>query len=520
MSDAVKVKKTRGEKICDWIEANLFIPDGKHVGKPFILAPHQRKAVLLIYDNPAGTSRAIISWPRKAAKTTITAALMLVRLVGPDAQRNAHLFATARTRDQAALLYDYAVKMCLYSPTIRPYVKFRETKKEIICEELGNVFKVLASDAKNNLGASVNWCCHDELGAVAGPSDALFDAMDTASTSHDNPLTIIISTQARSDNSLLSMLIDHAKSGVDPKYVVDIYAAPQDAPLSMETVAATHPAWGYFVNEETIASKLQEAISLPSQENSFRNFYLNQRIASHAPFISKSIWEANGNKPAEIKQNTKLYLGLDLSKTGDTTSIVAAYIDEDTGDTINVKSWFWLPAHNIIEKSQKDKTPWDVWAKKGFITLIPGKTIDTDHIAKFIMDLDKTANIESIGYDPYNFKELKNSLDRLGVSEKWIERKFVQIRQGFTTISPMIKTIENKLTNEIIAHGNNPLLTMNVNNAVVIEDSSGNRKLVKASESQKIDGAIALIMAVQEFEDKSAKPSKKTMAQAGKMIFL
>ena len=201
---------TRGQRNIAWIEKHCRIPEGKFVGKPVELRPWQKKEICRIYDNPAGTRTAILSFARKNAKTTLVAFLLLLHLVGPEAKANSQLVSTALSREQAAIIFALAAKMVRLSPTLSPVVGIRDNAKQLYCSELGTLYKALSSDASTSLGSSPIFAVHDELGAVIGPRSALYDAVDTGAGAHDAPLSVIISTQAPTDAELISILIQDA----------------------------------------------------------------------------------------------------------------------------------------------------------------------------------------------------------------------------------------------------------------------------------------------------------------------
>ena len=143
---AKRVKPTRGELNCRWIEEYCRIPEGRFVGQAVKLRPWQREIVCGIYDTP--TRRAIISFGRKNAKTTLSALLLLLHQCGPEARANSQLFSAAQSRDQAALLFSLAAKIVRLSPDLRQYVSVRDTAKQLYCAELGTLYRALSAEAK------------------------------------------------------------------------------------------------------------------------------------------------------------------------------------------------------------------------------------------------------------------------------------------------------------------------------------------------------------------------------------
>ena len=211
----------------NWIESMCRVPDGHLVGKPVKLSPAQREWMEMIYGSPTRTI--IISIPRKNAKTTTAAFLMLLHLAGFEAVPNGQIYSAAQSRSQAAILFSLAAKIVRMSPELSQYVAIKESAKELICSELGTVYKALSAEASTAFGLSCSMVIHDETGQVRGPRSELYEALETASAAQANPLSIIISTQAPSPVDLLSVLIADAQTNSDPRIKCVVYQVPEDA---------------------------------------------------------------------------------------------------------------------------------------------------------------------------------------------------------------------------------------------------------------------------------------------------
>ncbi len=243
----------RGACNIRWIERYCRVPEGKDVGRPLRLRPFQKRAIRRIYDNPHGTRRAIISFGRKNAKTTLAACLLLLHLVGPEARANSQLNSAAQSRDQAAILFSLAAKIVRLSPELHEVVTIRDTAKQLYCQELGTLYRALSAEASTAYGLSPVFLVHDELGQVKGPRSELYEALETAVGAHERPLSIVISTQAPSDADLLSILIDDAKKGADPKVVLVLYTAdPEISPFTVKAIRQANPAYGDFLMADQV----------------------------------------------------------------------------------------------------------------------------------------------------------------------------------------------------------------------------------------------------------------------------
>src|SRR6266478_5105921 len=290
-----KPKKTRAERNIDWIEKCCRTPEGRDVGKQVRLRDFKKRIIRKIYDNPNGTRRAIISLARKNAKTSLSAFLLLLHLCGPEARQNSQLFSAAQSRDQAALLFSLASKCVLMSPELKGFIVIRETVKQLFCAGKGTLYRALSAEATTAFGLSPAFICHDELGQVRGSQDSLYEALETATGAQEDPLSIIISTQAPTDADLLSTLIDDAMQGNDPRTIVEIYTAPlDDDPFIESTIRKANPAFDDFMNKREVMAMAADAKRMPAREAEFRNLVLNQRVESSNPFVSRSIWQACG----------------------------------------------------------------------------------------------------------------------------------------------------------------------------------------------------------------------------------
>ena len=478
---------TRGERNCAWIEKHCRIPEGQFVGKAVELRPWQRKEICRIYDNPHGTRTAILSFGRKNAKTTLAAFLLLLHLVGPEAKPNSQLCSTALSRDQAAILFALATKIVRLSPTLSPVVGVRDHAKQLYCSDLGTLYKALSSDASTNFGASPIFAVHDELGQVIGPRSALYEAVETGAGAHENPLSVVISTQAPTDADLLSILIDDAMDGNDPRVTVSLYTAPmEDDAFSVEAIKKANPAYGDFLNSEEVQKTARDAKRMPSRESSYRNLILNQRVDATSPFVSKSVWDSCNTEPAPLRG--PIFGGLDLSARTDLTALVLIHRQDELW---HVHPYFWTPEQGLHDRAKRDRVPYDVWVQEGYLRTTPGATIDYEFIAHEIGDIIGGEYVAGIAYDRWRIDLMKRELDRIG-----LDLPLVSHGQGYKDMSPALDSTESELLNARLCHGGHPVLTMCAANAVVQQDPAGNRKLAKDKSSGRIDGMVALAMAV------------------------
>lgn len=482
----------RSERNAAWIERHCRIPEGKFVGRTVKLTKHQRKWFARIYDSPTRTF--ILSMGRKNAKTATAAFILLLHLCGPEARQNSQLLSAAQSRDQAALLFELAAKMVRMSPDLAAYVKIRDTAKELLCPELGTIYKAMSADVATSFGKSPALAVHDELGQVKGPRSELYESIETAAGAQEEPLSIIISTQAPTDSDLLSVLIDDALTGADPRTKVELYTAPLDLDaFGEEAIRAANPHFDSFMNRDEVMRQAADAKRMPSREASYRNLILNQRVEARNPFVSRQVWSENGAEPVAELHGEAVFGGLDLSSVADLSALVLISAQAGAWD---VHPTFWLPSNGLAEKARLDRVPYDVWERDGKLLTTPGSSIEYDFIAEHLRGVFDRCDVKAIAFDRYNMRHLRPCLERAGFSEEELGR-FVEFGQGFIGMSPAIRELESLLLAKKLRHANHPVLAMCAANATVATDPAENRKFVKGNKATgRIDGMVALAMAV------------------------
>lgn len=500
------VKMTRGERVIAFVERYCVVPEGTLLGKPVRLLPFQRKFILAVYDNPHGTSRAYLSIARKNGKTGLIACLLLAHIVGPEAYQNGRIISGARSRKQAAEVFNYAAKMIMMSPELSKLARIVPSGKMIVGLAKNVEYQASSAEAKSAHGGSPILAILDEVGQIKGPTDDFVEAIETSQGAYEGKAMLFaISTQAATDNDLFSRWIDDAESSKDPRIVSHIYSAPDDCELDdRDAWAAANPALGVFRSIKDVEDFSHLAERMPTKEASFRWLFLNQRIDASAPYLSPAVWRGCNAPVMDSFDGLPVFGGLDLSEVADLTALVLMAPKTDDGKTIwHVKPTFWLPGESLREKAKDDRVPYDVWAApnaddKVFLNTTPGPTIDYEFVAHHLRGLFDTMDIRKIGFDRWNWRHLKPWLVKEGFTEEQLEGDnavFEPFGQGYQSMSPALRDLESLALNKQIAHGDHPVLAMCMTNAVVQRDPADNRKLVKQKSRGRIDGAVALAIA-------------------------
>jgi phage terminase large subunit-like protein len=491
---------TRGERVIAFIHKYCIVPEGTLLGKKVKLLPFQENFIRAVYDNPHGTSRAYLSIARKNGKTATIACLLLAHIVGPEAYQNGRIVSGARSRKQAAEVFNYASKMIMMSPELSKLARIVPSAKMIVGFAKNVEYQASSAEAKSAHGGSPILAILDEVGQIKGPTDDFVEAIETSQGAYEGrAMLFAISTQAATDNDLFSRWIDDAETSKDPRIVSHIYTAPSDCELDDRTGwAAANPALGVFRSIKDVEDFSALAGRMPSKEASFRWLFLNQRIDASAPFVAPAIWRACDG-PVDDFDGLPVFGGLDLSEVSDLTALVLmAPKETDEGTIWHVKPTFWLPGDALRDKAKADRVPYDIWHADGKLETTPGPTVDYEFVAHYLFELSQRMDIRKIAFDRWNWRHLKPWLLKVGFTEEQLEGDnaiFEQFGQGYASMSPALRELESILLNKKLAHGAHPVLTMCMMNATVRPDPSGNRKLDKQKSRGRIDGAVALTMA-------------------------
>jgi len=487
---------TRADRVIAFIHKYCIVPEGTLLGKPVKLLPFQIKFIREVYDNPHGTSRAYLSIARKNGKTATIACLLLAHIVGPEAYQNGRIVSGARSRKQAAEVFNYSAKMVMMSPELTKLCRIVPSSKMIVGLAKNVEYQAISAEAKGAHGGSPILAILDEAGQIKGPEDAFVEAIETSQGAYEGKaMLFVISTQAATDNDLFSRWIDDAETSKDPRIVSHVYSAPADCELLDRAAwAAANPALGIFRSVTDVDDMARKADRMPTAEASFRWLFLNQRIDASAPFVAPSVWKACDAEVVESFDGLPVFGGLDLSEVSDLTSLVLMAPKDGIWQ---VKPTFWLPGDSLRERAKADRVPYDVWHPK-FLSTTPGPTVDYEFVAYHLRGLFDTMDIRKIAFDRWNWRHLKPWLQKVGFTEEQLDGDdavFEPFGQGYASMSPALRDLESLLLNQKLAHGGHPILTWCMMNATVKPDPSGNRKLDKQKSRGRIDGAVALTMA-------------------------
>jgi phage terminase large subunit-like protein len=450
---------TRAARVIRFIE-HLQITSGTRAGQKFKLEPFQKEIIREWFKTDRNGKRivrtAVLSIARKNGKSTLIAALALAFLVGPERERRGQIVVGAADRDQSGIIFDEIEAMLDADETLRGMVNVKRHEKTIEELELGSRFRALSSDAKKAHGLSPSVVILDELAQWgSGIGLRLYNALMTASGARAEPLKIIISTQADNDQAKMSELLDYGEQVnagviVNPRFWCRLYEVPEDLdPFDEKHWRLANPGLGTIRGLEDLRELAERARRMPTERAAFENLYCNRRISAEERWIAAPDWNAcHGKVDIETLVGEPCYGGLDLGSVNDLTSFSLYWPHSGA-----LLSWSWCPADRIAERAERDRVPYDIWSRDGWLELTPGRATNKRMVVLRLAELNALYQPKIIGYDKWGMDEVLRVMD-----EEAVELPLQEFRQGYVSFSPAAKAFAERVLNRQIRH-DNPLLT-------------------------------------------------------------
>jgi phage terminase large subunit-like protein len=390
-------------------------------------------------------------------------------------------------------------------PELDASVEIVDSQKRIVHRKSGSFYRAISAEAYSKHGFNASTVIYDELHAA--PTRELWDVLATSQGARTQPILLAISTAGYDRHSILYELYAHAKSvltnpTLDPTFLPILYEAEIGADWTDERVwRKANPALGDFRSLEEMRVSCARAKEIPAQENVFRRLYLNQWTEQAARWIALTAWDACAAGSPAPARGRRCYAGLDLSATKDLTALVGVFPDED-GPGFDVLPAFFVPADAMRERVTRDRVPYDEWARAGWLTATPGPTVDYEAVRRRLLAWRELYDLRTVAYDPWNATDLINRLEQQDGFQ------CVQMRQGFASLSAPTKALEQAILARTLRHDGHPVLRWNVSHVAVETDAAGNLKPSKAISTDRIDGVVALIMALEAMaRDKTTPPT-------------
>lgn len=472
---------------------------GTWAGKRFELMDWQEQIIRDLFGilKPNGYRQfntAYIEIPKKNGKSELAAAVALLLTCG-DGEQRAEVYGAAADRQQASIVFDVAADMVRMCPALNKRVKILASQKRLIYEPTNSFYQVLSAEAYSKHGFNVHGVVFDELHSQ--PNRKLYDVLTKGSgDARMQPLFFLITTAGTDTHSICyevhqkaQDIIDGRK--IDPTFYPVIYGADDTEDWTSPKVwKKCNPSLGETIGMDKVKTACESAKQNPGEENSFRQLRLNQWVKQAVRWMPMDKWDKCAFAVNEEQlQGRVCYGGLDLSSTTDITAFVLVFPPLDEDDKYIILPYFWIPEDTLDLRVKRDHVPYDVWERQGYLQTTEGNVVHYGYIEKFIEELGKKFNIREIAFDRWGAVQMVQNLEGMGFT-------VVPFGQGFKDMSPPTKELMKLTLEQKIAHGGHPVLRWNMDNIFIRTDPAGNIKADKEKSTEKIDGAVATIMAL------------------------
>lgn len=471
---------------------------GTWAGKRFELMDWQEQIIRDLFGilKPNGYRQfntAYIEIPKKNGKSELAAAVALLLTCG-DGEQRAEVYGAAADRQQASIVFDVAADMVRMCPALNKRVKILASQKRLIYEPTNSFYQVLSAEAYSKHGFNVHGVVFDELHSQ--PNRKLYDVLTKGSgDARMQPLFFLITTAGTDTHSICyevhqkaQDIIDGRK--IDPTFYPVIYGADDTEDWTSPKVwKKCNPSLGETIGMDKVKTACESAKQNPGEENSFRQLRLNQWVKQAVRWMPMDKWDKCAFAVNEDDLRGRVCYGGDLSSTTDITAFVLVFPPLDEEDKYVIIPYFWIPEDTLDLRVKRDRVPYDVWERQGYLQTTEGNVIHYGYIEKFIESLGERFNIREIAFDRWGAVQMVQNLEGMGFT-------VVPFGQGFKDMSPPTKELMKLTLEQRIAHGGHPVLRWNMDNIFVRTDPAGNIKADKEKSTEKIDGAIATIMAL------------------------
>jgi len=516
------------------------LPGVRKLGLPIILEAWEKFIIgsLFGWKRADGTRRfrkLYLEVARKNGKTLLAAGIAIL-LAFFDGEAGAEVYSVASKRDQAKLVWSDADQLIKHNPGLASRVG--RYALSLVHEPTASVFRPLGRDSDSDTGINAHGGIVDELHALE--SRDVLTQVETSMSARRQPILAIITTAGKKRESVWADERADAGAIVEGRadddsvlaliYTLDGYDSPEpgvvpDDPFDEAVWPKANPNLGVSVNIDTLREAAAKARRSPAAWSGYMQFRMNVGQQQSTRAISIDEWDACSGRledetgeletyeawyartfPPERLERTDeavpadaviflghapgagAYGGLDLASVRDLTAFILLFRDDATG-IYDVLVRFWCPEDGVAERSASDHVPYADWVREGFLIATPGNVTDYDFVRHEIIALALRYSLGQIGYDAWNATQLALDLSSSGAS-------MIPIHQTHAGLAPAWRELEKLILERKLRHGGHPILRWMAGNVEVELDAAGNAKPSKRHSSERIDGMVALDMAL------------------------
>ena len=472
---------------------------GEWRGRPLVPEPWQAFVLGSMFGwlRPDGLRRfrvAYVEVPRKNGKSTL-GGIVALYLAFVDGEPGAEVYTAATKREQARIVFECCRQMVRLAPALSRRVEVRE--HAIVQRGTASTLQPVSADASTMDGLNVHGAIIDEL--HAHKTSGVVDVLETATAARRQPLQCELTTAGIGQSSVCWRHHDYTARVVDgsSSAIVDetwfgfvAGADPDDAFDDPKVWRKANPNYGVSVKREYLQEKASKALSVPSTQNVFRQKHLDQWTEQAERWIDMRAWDACDGAARSVPGTRPAYGGLDLAQTRDFAAFAIAVLADD--GVVELVLHFWIPDARVRDRASQStqaRTMLQTWIDAGHVTVTPGNVTDFAVIRKTILELCERYRIAEVAYDPWNALQLALELEQAGLA-------MVVVRQGFGSMANPMAEFSARVQETKLRHGGHPVLRWMASNMVAIADVNGNQRPDRKRATDKIDGVVASLMAL------------------------
>lgn len=512
--------------VIEFFEKFLVLAEGEHAGKPFLLSPWQQFVLAMLFgwktaDGFRRFRTAYLEIGKGNGKSPLAAGILLYGLVA-DGEESAEIYSAAVTKDQAKILFRDAENMRTASPWLRQ--KIAAHRNNLSVASTASFARPISSEKRGLDGKRVHLALIDEI--HEHPSDTVVNKMRAGTKGRRQALIFMITNSGFDRETVCYYQHEYSQKVLEAiieadahfAYVCHLDACPAcqengytqpkegcndcDSWLDPDVWIKANPNLGISIGVKYLQEQVQEAVSIPTKEGIVRRLNLCFWTQGEKRAVGAVAWARcagdgsedpvawRARKMADLRGRTA-FVGVDLGSTDDITATVFLIPAQAGVPRTVVLPFFYCPKDGVALRTQRDRIPYELWERIGFLKVTPGNVRDDEFIRKDINDCGRIFNVREVRFDPYRALLLVNQLQADGF-------KLEEHRQGFISMTDPVDAILNMIKKAEFDHGSNPVLTWMADNLVVVADAAGNKKPVKPSNPsspKKIDGMVAFMLA-------------------------
>lgn len=564
------------QRAFDFFEQVLRLSEGQFEGLPFELHPSQAFIVGSIFgwkrsDGTRRFRRAYIEQGKGNGKSPMAGGIGLYGLTA-DGEAGAQIYSAAAKREQAGILFADAVKMVKQSPALAKRIQFSGgpgREYNMAHHTSGSFFRPVSRDTgKSGSGPRPYFVLADEVHEL--PDGKILEMLERGFKFRRQPLLFMITNSGSDRNSVawhehewaVKVAAGHEDAVTDPTFIgrplddeLFSYVCAldeDDDPLNDPSCwPKANPLLGVTITEEYLGSVVAQAKNIPSKQNNILRLHFCVWTDSDVAWMSREVVEpllADFDPHVEHK-GKDVFLGLDLSQSRDLTALGAVV---QTGEkevevvgkdgrpqkakkpTFDVWIEAWTPGDTMQERSERDKIPYPVWAKQGFIHAPPGENISYLHVAQTLVEYDRDFNVRMVAYDRYAYRRFEEDAKQVNLSLNFVEHPQGGTKKGKPTeemteaakregkeaeglwFPGSLRLLEDAMLEGRVRFRRNPALISAIASAVVEKDKWDNAWLSKQKSVNKIDPIVAVVMACGAAHSLPTKKPKLVMFAVGR----